>query len=75
MSTPAVPEFEAESDSCVVCGKSTSGARGYMQLRVGERLIHLCCPMCVKLYQERVALAKADTRNSAERELGWTEKW
>jgi ribosomal protein L24E len=40
------------ADTCVVCGKDTTGGRGFMTLHVEGRPLPLCCPMCYKIYQE-----------------------
>ena len=39
-------------DACAVCGKDTSGERGFMRLYVEGRPVQLCCPLCLKTYQE-----------------------
>ena len=37
---------------CVVCGKDTTGGRGFMNLHVDGRELPICCPMCYKVYDE-----------------------
>lgn len=36
---------------CVVCGKDTTGGRGFMTLHVEGRPVPICCPMCYKVYE------------------------
>lgn len=45
----------SNEDACVVCGKDTSGGRGFMTLNLEGRHLALCCPMCQKVYQENPA--------------------
>lgn len=71
----ATPANAPDSETCAVCGKVTSSGRGFMQLVVEGRPIELCCPMCFKVYQERVARAEEEKRNGGEKNLGWDEKW
>ena len=40
------------ADACAVCGKDTTGERGFMRLYVEGRPVQLCCPLCLKTYQE-----------------------
>jgi hypothetical protein len=63
----------AEPDTCAICGKSTANGRGYMRLREGDRLVELCCPMCLKVYQERKAKREEEER-SGDKYIGWDEK-
>ena len=48
-------EMSREDEICVVCGKDTSGGRGFMMLHLEGRHLALCCPMCQKVYQEHPA--------------------
>ena len=70
------PGEPSRSDQiCVVCGKDTSGGRGFMTLHLEGRLIPLCCPMCQKVYQENPALyarrqQTSDVIRKIERRLG-----
>ena len=36
-----------------MCGKSTANGRGFARVVVGGRAVELCCPMCLKVHQER----------------------
>ena len=42
----------SSDEICVVCGKDTTGGRGFMTLHADGRNIALCCPMCKKIYEE-----------------------
>ncbi len=58
---PAEPPRSDET--CVVCGKDTSGGRGFLTLHLEGRLIALCCPMCQKVYGENPALYAQRLKN------------
>ncbi len=50
------PDEQSRADElCVVCGKDTSGGRGFTMLHLEGRHLALCCPMCQKVYQENPA--------------------
>jgi hypothetical protein len=65
------------SDSlCVVCGKDTSGGRGFMTLHVGGRPVPICCPMCYKVYEADPARYVTGQRvRDVERSLGGEPLW
>ncbi len=71
------PDQPSPSDEiCVVCGKDTTGNRGYMVLHLDGHSIPLCCPQCKKVYEENPALyvRRQDTRETIrdiEDKLGW----
>ncbi|MFZ5496549.1 MAG: hypothetical protein ACOZE5_14590 [Verrucomicrobiota bacterium] len=48
----SAPDPIRPADTCAVCGKDVSGARGFMTLHVEGRPVPLCCPMCYQVYQE-----------------------
>lgn len=66
--TPVDPE------TCAVCGKVTANGGGFMRLVVDGRPIELCCPMCLKVHQEREA-KRAEEERTGDKFLGWEEKW
>jgi ribosome-binding protein aMBF1 (putative translation factor) len=67
MSTTNPDSFE---DTCIVCGKDTSGDRGFMHLNIDGQLIELCCPQCYKVYQEEPArYLSRQTARRIERQL------
>ena len=39
-------------EQCVVCGKSVEGGRGYARIKHGERMVALCCPLCLESFQK-----------------------
>ena len=63
-----------DPDTCAVCGKVTSSGGGFMRIFVEGRPIELCCPMCVKVHQEREA-KRAEEERTGDKFLGWDEKW
>ncbi|MDP1581595.1 MAG: hypothetical protein Q8M02_15105 [Candidatus Didemnitutus sp.] len=69
------PAASAEPDTCAVCGKVTANGRGYMQLQAEGRMIELCCPMCLKVFQDRQAQRQAEEDSDGGKYLGWDEKW
>lgn len=68
------PTLAPDPDTCAVCGKSIANGGGYMRLLVEDRSIELCCPMCLKVYQEREA-KRAEEQRTGDKFLGWDEKW
>lgn len=64
----------SDPDTCAVCGKSTANGRGFTRLFVEGRAIELCCPMCLKVHQEREA-KRAEEERTGDKFLGWDEKW
>jgi len=58
-------ELLRSDEICVVCGKDTSGGRGFLTLHLEGRLIALCCPMCQKVYEANPALYAQRLQNRA----------
>lgn len=48
---PYIPEYN--DDTCVVCGKSVAGGRGYCHLEREGRMVALCSPLCVETFQKK----------------------
>ena len=48
---------------CVVCGKDTTGGRGFMTLHLEGHLIAPCCPQCQKVYEETPELFAQRLKN------------
>ena len=47
------PTPETTGETCVVCGKATTGSRGYAHI-LHDGLQHaLCCPLCFDTFQKR----------------------
>ena len=62
-------------DICAICGKDTSGGRGFMTLHVAGQPVVLCCPQCKKVYDENPdkvirKLKTGDAIREIERGLG-----
>jgi ribosomal protein L24E len=68
-------ESAESADTCALCGKDISGGRGFMRLFVEGRPVELCCPMCLKVFQDRQAQRETEQRSGEGRYLGWDEKW
>lgn len=71
-----VSDSTRSPDTCAVCGKDTTGGRGFMTLHVEGRPVPLCCPMCYKVYQEDPARYVArqrirDLTRDFDRDSGW----
>jgi hypothetical protein len=66
----------ASSGLCVVCGKDTTGGRGFMNLHVEGREIPICCPMCYKVYEADPArYVAAQKLREVARSLGDGSTW
>lgn len=37
---------------CMVCGKSVSGGGGMCHIKYEERMIALCCPLCIEAFNK-----------------------
>ena len=37
---------------CVVCDKSVQAGGGYCHINVQDRMIALCCPLCLETFQK-----------------------
>lgn len=37
---------------CIVCGKSVDEGQGMAHLKVSERMIALCCPLCIETFNK-----------------------
>ena len=47
-----VSQSDEAGESCAVCGKSVAGAGGYTRIKHGERMVALCCPLCLATFQK-----------------------
>ena len=43
--------YQAEVEACVVCGKNVQGGGGFSRITHGERMVSLCCPLCLATFQ------------------------
>lgn len=56
--------------TCAICGKDTSGGRGFMTLYLNGRALVLCCPLCKKAHEENPGkFAQARKTGDAIREI------
>ena len=37
---------------CIVCNKNGEGDHGMAHVKVGDRMIALCCPMCFDMFEK-----------------------
>ena len=44
--------FRNETPACAVCGKDISHGGGFAHVKPGERMVELCCPLCVETIQK-----------------------
>lgn len=47
-----VSQLDDGTKSCAVCGKSVAGGGGYMRIKFEEQMVALCCPLCLKAFQQ-----------------------
>lgn len=40
-------------ETCVVCGKSVAGGRGYSHIQHEGESFALCCPLCLETFQKK----------------------
>jgi hypothetical protein len=43
--------YQTEVAACVVCGKNVQGGGGFCRIKHGERMVALCCPLCLETFQ------------------------
>jgi hypothetical protein len=43
--------YQTEVEACVVCGKNVQGGGGFSRIKHGERMVSLCCPLCLETFQ------------------------
>jgi len=43
--------FDSAGEACVVCGKNVQGSGGFARIKHGERMVSLCCPLCLETFQ------------------------
>jgi predicted nucleic acid-binding Zn ribbon protein len=46
------PEPEASDARCLVCDKNVEHGEGFCRIQVEEKMISLCCPLCVETYNK-----------------------
>ena len=45
-------QVDNTGERCAVCGKSVAGGGGYTRIKFEKEMVALCCPLCVKTFQE-----------------------
>ncbi len=47
-----VSQLDGGGERCAVCGKSVAGSSGYTRIKFEEQMVALCCPLCLKTFQQ-----------------------
>ena len=37
---------------CIVCGKSVDEGQGMCHIKISERMVALCCPLCIETFNK-----------------------
>jgi hypothetical protein len=45
-------QLDHAGETCAVCGKAVSCAGGYARLKHESGMVSLCCPLCLKTFQQ-----------------------
>ena len=45
-------QVDDAGETCAVCGKSVAGGGGFRKIKVETQTIALCCPLCVKTFEQ-----------------------
>jgi hypothetical protein len=48
-------QVDGAAERCAVCGKSVAGGGGYTRISFEDKTVALCCPLCLKTFQENPA--------------------
>jgi hypothetical protein len=44
--------FDTTNETCIVCGQPTSGGRCFSHILYRDRMVALCCPLCLETFQK-----------------------
>ena len=44
--------YRQETPGCAVCGKNVQNGGGFARIRHGDRMVELCCPLCLDTFQK-----------------------
>lgn len=47
-----ISQVDDAGQRCAVCGKSVAGGAGYTRINFEKQMVALCCPLCLKTFQE-----------------------
>jgi len=47
-----VSQLDGGGESCAVCGKSVAGGGGYTRIKFEDQMVALCCPFCLRTFQQ-----------------------
>lgn len=45
-------QVDDAGERCAVCAKSVVGGGGYTRIKFEEQMVALCCPLCLKTFQQ-----------------------
>ena len=63
-------------ESCIVCGKSADGERGFAHRYHEGRRFTLCCPMCLQMFEQASdRFARGDHPQTLVQQLIDEMKW
>ena len=44
--------YRNEAPACAVCGKNVQNGGGFARVKSAERMVELCCPLCLETFQK-----------------------
>jgi len=44
--------YRNEAPACAVCGKNVQNGGGFARIKHAERMVELCCPLCLETFQK-----------------------
>ena len=44
--------YRNSTRACAVCGKNVENGGGFARIKHGERMVELCCPLCLETFQK-----------------------
>lgn len=44
--------YRNDAPACAVCGKNVQNGGGFARIKQGERMLELCCPLCLETFQK-----------------------
>jgi hypothetical protein len=59
-----ISKVDDAGERCAVCGKSVARGGGYTRINFENKMVALCCPLCLNTFQEnpREFVHRQDTR-------------
>jgi len=44
--------YRNDTPACAVCGKNVQNGGGFARIKHRERMVELCCPLCLETFQK-----------------------